>query len=261
MSFDHTLRDRDLVVERYLARQLPAEEAMAFEEHYLDCPDCLDQLEAVRSLRRGLATVAAEDAVQPAFSRRSMALAAALFLGALVPAAWFFLESRRLEGELGETRARLEATQTAGGERLAGLERELGVARSEISGLTGERDRLTGILAQERAPQPNAPFVPLAALRSGGGEAPSVSVARPAEAGRVVLALAVGPDDDGPFAVRLRQGNNEVWRGEGLHPDALGEVRVSFHRELLPPGDYQVILESAPGRVAGRYAFRVVAGR
>ena len=252
MTFDHTLRDRDLVVERYLARQLGEDEAAAFEEHYLDCPECQDQLEAVRGLRRGLGTVAAEDAARPLAPWRTLLLAAALVLGALVPAGWFWFESRRLADELVAARAAADEGRTR-------LEREIDQQRGEIAGLAGDRERIAGLLARERDPQPNTPLVPLAALRSGGDANPTVRVTRPAGAGRLVLGLAVGPDEVGPFGASLRSTGRVIWHGEGLRPDTLGEVRIGFHRESLPPGDYLLILDRPDGRGGGRYAFRVEA--
>jgi hypothetical protein len=256
MNFDHPKRDRDLVVERYLAGQLPADEAASFEEHYLDCPDCLDQLEAVRSLRRGLATVAAEDAARaPRGDHRWLLPAAAALLVALLPAVWLGLETRRLGIELAATRDRLDAAQATAvpPSRLAEFEHRLTDQESQIAGLSAE-------LARERAPQPNALLVPLAVQRSGAGSEP-VRLVRPAGAGRIVFALAVGPDDDGPFDLLLRRDGEILWRGEGLRPDGLGEVRVSLHRDSLPPGAYRLELATPGSRgEAVRYDFRVQPG-
>lgn len=255
MNFDHTKRDRDLVVERYLAGQLLEEEAMAFEEHYLDCGDCLDQLETARSLRRGLATVAAEDAARAPWGYHRAFLAAAVLLVAVLPAAWFGFETRRLGSELATTRDQLAAAQAAAvpPERIAELERRLTDQAGRIAEVTGE-------LARERAPEANALLVPLAVQRSGAG-ASATRLTRPAGAGRVVFALAVGPDDDGPFELALKRAGETLWRGEGLRPDELGEVRVSFHRDSLPPGSYRLEL-AAPGRRGPvvRYDFRVQPG-
>lgn len=256
MNFDHTQRDRDLVVERYLAGQLPADEAGSFEEHYLDCPDCLDQLEAARGLRRALAAVAAEDAAREPRSHHRWLLAAAALLVALLPAVRLGLETRRLNTELAATKDQLATVQAAAvpPARLAELEHRLADQGSQIAGLSTE-------LARERAPQPNALLVPLAVQRSGsGGE--SVRLVRPAGAGRIVFALAVGPDDDGPFDLLLRRDGEILWRGEGLRPDGLGEVRVSFHRDSLPPGGgYRLELASPGSRgEAVRYDFRVQPG-
>ncbi|MDX2000224.1 MAG: zf-HC2 domain-containing protein [Thermoanaerobaculia bacterium] len=255
MNFDHTQRDRDLVIERYLAGRLPADETESFEEHYLDCPDCLDQLEAARGLRRGLATVAAEDAERaPRGARRWLLLAAAALLVALLPAVWLGLETRRLGSELAATRDRLDAAQATAvpPSRLAELEHQLADQASHLTGLAAE-------LARERAPQPNALLVPLAVQRSGGGK--SVHLQRPAGAGRIVFALAVGPDDDGPFDLVLRREGEVLWRGEGLRPDGLGDVRVSFHRDSLPPGAYWLELTTPGSRGEGvHYDFRVQPG-
>ncbi|MEM9592894.1 MAG: zf-HC2 domain-containing protein [Acidobacteriota bacterium] len=61
---DHSRIDNENWVERYVLRQLSAEQAEQFEAHYLDCPRCLEQLELTQRLHDGLREVAAEDAAR-----------------------------------------------------------------------------------------------------------------------------------------------------------------------------------------------------
>ncbi|MCG8458318.1 MAG: hypothetical protein MI919_18735, partial [Holophagales bacterium] len=62
---NHSQIESENVVERYLIGRLSAEQRARFEEHYLDCRQCLDQLELGRRLHRGLKLVAAEDGAHP----------------------------------------------------------------------------------------------------------------------------------------------------------------------------------------------------
>src|SRR5260221_12177517 len=58
------------VANRYLSGGLAPDERATFEEHFVDCPLCLDALESADDLQRGLKAVAARDAshegIQPA---------------------------------------------------------------------------------------------------------------------------------------------------------------------------------------------------
>ena len=63
------------VASRYLSGGLRPDERAAFEEHFIDCPSCLDALEGADELQRGLRAVAAQDAltdrIQPIRRSRS----------------------------------------------------------------------------------------------------------------------------------------------------------------------------------------------
>ena len=54
------------VVERYLLGQLSESEQEAFEQHYFECPRCLEELETYRALRDELSRRAAEIRAEPA---------------------------------------------------------------------------------------------------------------------------------------------------------------------------------------------------
>src|SRR5262245_48524010 len=49
------------MVDRYLMGRLTAEEISEFEEHFVDCADCVGQLTSTKALIDGLRVVAAED--------------------------------------------------------------------------------------------------------------------------------------------------------------------------------------------------------
>src|SRR5580693_2897800 len=57
--------ERDCLIDRYVRKTLGAAEREVFEEHFLDCPQCLEQLEIAASLRQAIRESAVE-AVTPA---------------------------------------------------------------------------------------------------------------------------------------------------------------------------------------------------
>ena len=57
---DHSFIERTDIIDRYVRGTMPPAERSEFEEHYLDCEECLEQLELARSLREGIKVCAAQ---------------------------------------------------------------------------------------------------------------------------------------------------------------------------------------------------------
>lgn len=257
---DHETIASELWIERYVAGRLPPAEAERFEEHFLDCRPCLDELEAARSLRRGLAAVAVEEgmraAVAGAAGRSLLArlvrsrlapwavTAAALLL--LVPAMGNRERGRELRGELERARGELRDRRAAEG-----------AAAARGRAAERESERLAAELARAARPQANPLVLPLAAERSGEGE-PARRLVLPASPAWVVLTLDLGPADaPPPYRAQLRRGGRAVIEVEGLKPTPAGQLSLLLRSTVLPPGDYTVEVTAAGGGRAGRFAFRV----
>src|SRR4051794_36613916 len=106
---DHTTIEENGLIELYFQGLLPPEEEARFEEHFVGCPQCTEQLELARGFQRGVKSMVAEDAARVVLmqaglfawlARRGrlaqwgLALAAVLILG--LPAFWFASEGRSL---------------------------------------------------------------------------------------------------------------------------------------------------------------------
>src|SRR5262245_8973363 len=114
---EHSYIEENQIADRYLSGKLPAEERSRFEEHFVDCSQCLDRLEATADLRAGLRIVAADEALRVrtqvqlaqvgllawvarlSRARQAALLAALLFLIA-VPPVLLLREWSRAAGEL-----------------------------------------------------------------------------------------------------------------------------------------------------------------
>jgi len=59
---DHKYIDEFDIVERYLARSLADGETAEFEEHFIECLECVGRLEATKAFVDGLRHVASERA-------------------------------------------------------------------------------------------------------------------------------------------------------------------------------------------------------
>lgn len=224
---DHEHVEQHHVIHRYLAGSLSPEEENAFEDHYLDCPECLAELERMESLHRGLEGVALEalrkaqsaSPQRPARARtprpRWPALAAAAVLALLLPLGWLLVRNHQLRGEL----------------------------------------------ARVQAPRVGAAVAYLSPLR---GEAPPHLLVLPKEPRPLVFVLDVGVDAEGPYRVSLwREGREDpVWSHPTVHAKPAGELTVSVSASFFTPADYvfQVHRPAADGtseRVA-RFPFRAV---
>lgn len=279
------------VVDLYLRNRLSEEEAVRFEQHYLSCPACLDQLEAAEGLERGLRRAATQDAAAAVRgaavrqlaavawlarlgrSRQAALLVSGLLLLMLVPSL-ALRQAGELREELQQTRSALAAEQAAGRSREAAetgqLRAALETSRRDLARERQERERaaaeLEAALDAMNRPQVNLPLLFLERQRGGPGPSPDQELPGlrlPRQPGWTVLSLTVDPPHPPSYVVTLRgPGRREVWRGTGLRPDALDVLTLALPTGLLAPGDHVLTVEPAPaaGRAqpAVRFPFRVL---
>ncbi len=257
---DHVTIEESNVVERYLLGQLAAADAARFEEHYLDCPDCLEQLELSKRLCQGLKEVAAEEETR---------LAGAAVL------AWLLRRGRGLQATLAAA-------------LLAVVILPWALLVPEVSRLSGEHQRLAGELAQALSPQARTPTYSLSPERSGPGEEPSTRITLGTTPEWVVLALQLPPpqspsptvafDAADSYRVRLMEAEGAfptrpgepIWHSGQIEPDAAGPfprrgtgeiLTFSVHSTWLEAADYVVELDAltptGESQPMARFAFRV----
>ena len=241
---DHVTSEDRNVVERYLLGRLSAAAAARFEDHYLDCPECLEKLELSRRLRDGLRDVAAEEGTH---------------LARTAVVAWLLRRGRAFQAGLAVAVLALTILPWA-------------LLAPEVARLSGERQRVAGDLVQALSPQIRTPAYSLSPERSGPGAEPSTRVTLRSAHEWVVLALQLPPSESPPtpgasgavVGYRLRFLGAEpepLWRSEALAPDASGRVTLSVHSSWLETADYVVELEALDqggiSRSVARFTFRV----
>lgn len=285
---DHAYIEENGLVERYHQGLLPPDEEARFEEHFVTCAPCMEQLELARGFQRGikaLSAITAEDAVRTAvvvqaglfawLARRGrlaqwgLALAV-LLLAAGLPSLWLASQGRSERLALAQMNQRIEE-----GKRTAeDLERRLAETEQRR---TEERRDLEAKLAQAQRPTPpspgildrplaNLPIVLLTAIR-GEGEPARIDLSKTGD----VLALAVDAGADSRFvsyrAILIRTGGTRtgggtVYRQEGLKTNALETLMLTFPKTFFQPGEYRLRIEGVRvdgGAVEiGGYPFRVV---
>ncbi len=283
---DHAYIEENGLVERYHQGLLPPDEEARFEEHFVTCASCMEQLELARGFQRGikaLSAITAEDAVRAAVAVQAGLFAwlarrgrlaqwgltlAVLLLAAGLPSAWIAAQSRS---------ERLAAAQRIEEERRTAKDLERRLAETEKRRNEERRD-LEARLAQAQKPSvppsvtvltrplANLAVVLLTAVR-GEGEAATIDLSKTGD----LLALAVDAGADPRFVsyratlIRTggtRTGGGTVYRQEGLKTNALETLMLTFPKTFFQPGEYRLKIEGvqADGKAVeiGGYPFRVV---
>lgn len=165
---------------------------------------------------------------------------------------------------------------TAGGNhaawRLASLWRPLRRLRTWPATLAAGVVFLVGVgvgltIDLARAPEPaaarNVTISQLSPVAAGGERDAGrtvVELGQEAEGWVLVLALPVDAESPVYEAAILDTRDREAWSAGGLRPTALGTLQLAFPHQLLPPGDYRLVLfvggDDLRKEVAA-YAFRL----
>jgi len=225
---NHPEIDERQIVEHYVAGKLSDEEAARFEEHYLECPACVQEVEDAERLHRGLELAATQDLV----ARRTIVAAVARLLG-----------TGRGRGSLLVAALLAVALLPAGlaWQRAGRLDDELGAARRELE--------------DERRPRINTPVLELVASRAG--EQPLQQISLAPEPEWIVIAVELGDAAEESYIATLTgDGGAVVWTSPGLMPSYRGNLTLSLHSSLLPEGLYVLGLDG-PSRHL-RFPLRVV---
>jgi hypothetical protein len=262
---DHTFIEDHGLIDLYHRGQLPPEQEIEFEEHFVGCAECQERLEMARGFQRGLKTTVAEDVVRTsllawAMKRRGLAVLA-LLLAAVLPAVGFLAGSRDARQSIEARWRRLYEgeRQNATGlrQRLEESERRRNEERRELEDRLAQAETPTAA-----APLVNTPVFLLTAVRSEPGEPAAVidlSTSR-------YFSLAVDAGDDPriqSYRVTIADSRGaRVFREAGLKANPLEAVLVTFPGEYFKPGEYRLAVEGVKpdGTVShlGAHSFRVV---
>lgn len=214
-TFDHDEIEVSNVIERYLMGKLTVQEADAFEDHFLDCEECLERLELSRMLYQGMQEVAAEEV--------SKALTATTVM------AWLARRGPFFQGML-----------ALGLLVLVALPWALWVP--EVLRVRGEHQQLAQDMARALSPHASSSRALLSPERSGPEEAPSTRIAVDTEPGWVVLVLQLPPYATADrFRVGLIEATGVVrWESGPLEADRSHQVTLSVHSSWLETSTYHL---------------------
>jgi anti-sigma factor RsiW len=295
---EHSYIEDHHIADRYLSGKLSIVERARFEEHFVDCPECLDRLQTIDDFRAGLRTVAAEEAtrlraylsvgqagmlarIALLVRRRQWPLVAVAILLIALPMAFLIPDWRSARRELAQAkqessewrRKYAESEQAAhdlakemqtrereSSLRLERLAAQFGSMRKSPDSAPRQSDK-----AAER--QSEIPVFALSVVRGGGAD-PSRPVNRitlPPQSKSIILMLELEPDPDlhsYRVAISTTDGRS-VWTKDGLKLNSKNALALSFNSSLLKPGDHLLTLEginAQEGRTpVATYTFRALA--
>jgi hypothetical protein len=250
------IEDSDLV-EAYVTDRLGEQARAEFEEHFVDCPECLGRVEAAQGLSAGLRGIARETPAANAESapararRRGGARAPWMLAAAAVVAvlAWGLGQQQRLTQAVAEERAGRATAES----RARALEEQLKSAQAA---------RPTPLPAPPSPPAARIPILTLAAMR--GSDLPQL-VLPPAAQPVVLLVERESPPRFARYALTLRAANGREVLRQQLVPTSRDVLALGLDSNLLAPGVYVLTVdaETKDGSAApvGRHRFQVVPTR
>jgi hypothetical protein len=276
------------LIDQYVLGKLATDEAEEFENHFIECPECVEQLNITRSFIHDLKGFAVQETLrsntrpvtrwwhlQKLMPVRSWAVIACC--GVVVAGVFAFLLVRRqarLKAELGQAREDAFAVSQKYQQRLqtaAESERQHQESQQQLAQRIEELEQK--LKAEDRSsvggsavPEVNFPIYALLAV-ARGQVSPAVEIAPPASSSRFALSIPV--EDRREFSVyRVTIVDNRgttVWKQSGFKPDAYHALSLSLNSKFLNPGDYDLRVEgltqSNQWNTVGSYPFRVAKRR
>lgn len=280
---DHKYIDEFDIVERYLSRRLLEGEAAEFEEHFVDCLDCVGRLETTKAFADGLRRVASDrKAAAPdkstanfgnepgTTSRKAFAAAAGvLSLIIIAVAILAFTQVRRYRAESDQARsASTEWERRYEEERQvsAAAEKQRQESESELTEqvaqlkLDLENERKTGLHDDV---QVNLPIFTLSSTRGGDPASGSANeLAIPPSASTFVITFPVeGERGYRDYTMIIVDGQKKlIWKGS-VKVNRDNAISMGFKSTRFHPGDYLLTLDGVARdgtiNVVGKYSFRV----
>ena len=292
----HEEVDKFNLIDRYLMGKLLVDESARFEEHFVDCPQCITHLQTTKDFMQDLRFVAAEQASQIDYHQpkgafghflrillgRPLALAMGCLLIAAAASAFFVMNyMQRLRTEVNQAESlskqweqryenerqssvsadkKNQETQLQQAEQLRALEARLKneeAQRTKIEAESGQRTHSGG----------NLPIFELASLRSVGPNTSEainqIAVPQSSE----IFALSI-PLEGEPQFKNYRATISDNRRGHVLERRLLtpgsdsGALYIWLERGRFRPGNYSLLVEGFKKEggksVIGKYVFSII---
>lgn len=212
----HSEIERDSLIDRYARNTLRGAERQSFEEHFLDCPQCLEQLEIASSLRQAV---------------RESAVEAVVAVPAALPRRWYVLGW--VQAAAAACLVVTLATSVVFFEQMQHARRELASAQVELASARG--------LA---AP----PEVYVLGLSRGRNEIKEIAIQRAPR--WMVFSIEMDTTQFPSYrAILTDPSGKEIWRQTGIQPGSPDAIDVTVPSNLLASGSYTLIVQ--PSTQAG----------
>ena len=137
---DHSRIEEHNLIDRYVRGTLPADERAEFEEHFVDCAACQEQIEAAKSLRLAVRESVTETRASSGWRWTAIAACACLGIARSLVVEHFRRTARLKERHEGEPDRQLPSPEPSQLDQLLRHERAA-LARRVLSELPSDRDR------------------------------------------------------------------------------------------------------------------------
>lgn len=280
------------LIDQYVLGKLAADEAEEFEDHFIDCPECVEQLNITRSFIQDLKGLAVQETLISENRRAPMprwwhlqlvplrswaVIACGCVLVAGVFAFFVIRRFTQMEAEL------LQAKQDASTirqqyqrelETAAESEKQHEQARQQLAQrldelelkLKAEEATNQSSVSGLGAPEVNFPIFSLISVARGQVPAP-VEIALPASSSRFALSIPVEDRKNfSAYRVKILDHRDvKVFNQGGFKPDTYHALSLSLNSNFLIPGTYDLRVEglTPPNKwdTVGSYPFRITKRR
>jgi hypothetical protein len=290
-KMNHQELARNETIERYVRHELPADERLAFQEHYFACDECFEQVQMTARFIAGVRDAARNGALAAERPEQARAAAAGLFnygwifqwatpalavslLVALAVIGWWSWSARRQNQQLAQQTAahnqatqelqrsqarirELEASGTASQAEKEALQQEIKRLKDQVAAAERQRgDRL----AQVRQPDTNLPAIniyPVGDAQRSGGTSEVNQLRLPPGTRKFVLLLSDFQPGLANYRLEIMNSSGQmITRRDGLKPDRNGEIVVTLNRSLLSQGNYRLKL-FGQGKLIAEYVVQL----
>jgi hypothetical protein len=282
------------LVDRYLRGRLPSEEGEQFEEHLIDCPQCIDRLKTTRDFKQGLRVLMVQQVSNEddqsakglrwlfpeRVSWKSLAFAACCLLAVAIIGSTLLAgrvmslgrEAGQAKNTSSEWQRRYEEQQQAilsSEEQRQEKERSLSGHITQLEAeLENERKQSAenaGTLQGRMQPGINLPIFPLISVR-GNSQNPAAEINEiklPRSPVNFFMSVSLeGETQYKTYRISILTGRQPFWRRGGYKPDRSNSLTIGFNSSFFRPADYELIVEGVlpdqDSSTIGNYPFRII---
>lgn len=281
------------LIDRYLMGKMLAEERARFEEHFVDCPQCITDLQITKNFMQDLRFVAGEQVSQidhqpkrasghflQMLFRNPLALATGcLLIATAISAFWVIDYTRRLRAEVNQAESlsaqwekryeneRQSAISAEKQHQEAEAQRAEQLREMEARLKEGEaqRTKMAAESGRQTRPEVNLPMFVLNSLRGGRPNASEAnnSITIPRSSARVVFSIPLEEEQLKNYHIKIFDNRKRlIWESRRSTPDPeSNSLFIGFKREFFHPGDYHLIVEGGGKGVIGNYSFSIIKAR
>jgi Putative zinc-finger len=291
---EHEQIDQYDLIDRYLLGKLPADEIARFEEHFIDCPQCIARLHTTKTFLQDLRYIAAEQAsragrrqlsrafkhIWQARFRKSLALAlGCLLIAAIAGFALVNLYTRRLRAEMSQAKnlseqweRRYEDERQAAfsadrkrQEAESQLAEQQRVLAAKLKDEQAQRPKMAAELGRQMRPDDNPSIFILSSVRGAESNAAGAAKQISLQHASAMFILGVSLEEEMTYKsyglTILDQRRQVIWTGRRSAPNQYNSLLTLLRRDLFRPGHYSLIVKGVKTEggvdVVGDYPFLI----